>query len=474
MQQLNSNRESVVGPVGVYLAGSVLTTLLSLLTWPVYTRFMTPSEFGPLAIMISIATLFASIVDIGVQYPIIREARDGKVEPALAIGVVCVSIALGFMVLLFPVILNWYRETLLPRSFRLPPDLVWLVVLGTGLGMFASPAQGYLRAKDRPLQYVALSLFPAIAGITAGLTVLYNTRNGLLAVGAGLFGRGCLQTLLGMRVSLKAAPLNQLRRLTKYSVKRFFAISLPYVPHMFFSQLMWVIPRWSLGIMSTSADVSFYSLASILLRPVNMLFSATNRAWPPEVVKLDSPQSAASLHRQASVLTMVVTAIGSIAITVPEGVYETVLGSGWSGARSYVPYMVIAAISVGLYTFPGAVFLAEDKTGYAPRVSGVAMIITVVGSLILGKLFGGTGIGAALALGGLAYIGMGSYWAHKIGVLEHSFQQTVPNRSILIGLLVLILVALARMVSEGLGVSTGLGAGGGLMLAAVVKWRSRY
>lgn len=449
-----------------------MSTLLTFLTWPIYTRFMSPGEFGPLAIMMSIATFYSTLLDTVVQYPIIWEEGKGKVRSALAFAMLLAMAALILMIIIFPVTMNRYQDLWLPEAFRLAPHLVWLVFLGTGLSMLVSPAQGYLRAKSRPLPYVTLSLLPVLAGIIVGLAVLYNSRSGILAVGAGLLGRGCLQALLGVGVGMSVLPLYHLRQLSEYPAKRFLAISLPYIPHMIFSQLMWNFPRWTIGVLGSPADVSFYSLANTLLRPVGMFFTAANKAWAPEIIKVDVPQRAASLRRQASMLAMIVAITGIIAVILPEGVYEAVLGSGWGGAKAYIPYMVVAVMGVGLYMFPAAVFLAEGKTHYAPFVSGLAMVVTVVLSIILGKVIGGFGVVGALSVGGLVYIASACYWVRKINIVNPWLQQTVPESAILYSLLVLAVVSSVQIFNGAFGAVTGLAGVALLLVTGVAIWRS--
>lgn len=449
--RLLSLGRTTTGAMSIYLVGSVLANAISVLIWPIYGRFIEPVAYAPVAIFISITGVYASIINAGVQYPIILEVTTGKLKQALQRGVVWTMSALIALLVASLMFMNFYiRGGFGTEVYSLSSLVYWFLVVGSSLAMIGSPVLGYLRANKQPYVYSAVTLIPALLGGAVGVAIVLVKRNGILAVASATMVTGMWTAFLSVWVLKKVALLSPVDSsgTTHYSWKSFLSVSLPYIPHISFSQLMWNTPRWLLGLLDLAAEVSFYSMANSIARPLSLIFNSLNLTWAPEVVRVADFKGSQKMGSYASLFCLFAGGLSCFLAVLPGSFYTLLLGDSWSGVKTFIPAVVINILCLGFYIFPAAVLLKLRKTNYAPRVSGVGLLSSTLLCWVLGRQFGPIGVAWGLTVSSIVYLVTGCFWAlREAKTQSRMLTHLIPVRAMSVSIVGLVVTALSSQMT---------------------------
>jgi O-antigen/teichoic acid export membrane protein len=476
--RLLSLGRTTTGAMSIYLVGSVLASAISLLTWPVYGRFIEPVAYAPVAILTSIMGVYVSMINAGVQYPIILEVTTGKLKQALRRGVVWTMSASAILLVASFIFTNLYSTSgVETKIYSLPYVVYWFLVAGSSLAMIRSPVLGYLRATKQPYRYTVVTLSPALLGGAVGVATVLAKGNGILAVSSATMVNGALTALLSVWALKKAVLLTTVDSpgTTRYTWKSFLSVSVPYIPHMSFSQLMWNTPRWLLGLLNLAAEVSFFSMANSMARPLSLILDSLNLTWAPEVVRVADPKTSQRVGSYASLFSLFTGGISCFLTVLPTGFYTLLLGDSWSGVRGFIPSVVINIVCLGFYIFPAAVLLKLKKTDYAPRVSGVGLFSTALLCWVLGRQFGPIGVAWGLTVSSVAYLASGCFWAlREARAQDRMLTHLIPVRAMSVSIAGLVVTALSFEMTTDTGSAVFGGLIGLFLVAAsLLGWNSQ-
>lgn len=451
--RLSELSQTASGSISIYFIGSLIGNAISIISWPIYGRFIKPVEYAPIAILTSVSGLYVSIVCAGVQYPIISEAITDKLGKAVRIGIVwtLLTALIAIIMALFAYIyLYIIRIDYKMSLFYLPQCVYWLLIGGTVLPLITNPVMGFLRATKKPYLYVLISSSPAIIGGLIGIATVLLSKNGALAIGISSFMNGALSLFMCLFMMKGYFLLSgNLSESEDYSWKDFLSISIPYIPHMSFSQLMWNIPRWLLALYNRASDVSFFSMANSILRPISIIFNSLNLAWSPEVIEIKESCDAEKLGNSASKFCFLVGGISCIVVALPPETYALLLGSSWSGIKTFVPCVIINILCMGYYSFPAAIFLKLKRTDFAPKVSLMGLLITAFASVLLGMRLGSIGVAWGLSLGSIVYLIDGCHRAYvQSKIHDKILINLIPIMAIILVLSGNIFIALLYSISS--------------------------
>jgi O-antigen/teichoic acid export membrane protein len=392
-----------LGNAAVYSVANAVPRLLTFLFLPIYTRALSPAEYGRLSLILIIAVaasyLFASGLDVAIMRIYFRvgdQAARRRFVHSLWLAGLAVS-GIGTATLLFAAsIFIGSHGTVRFQDLALGLAGATVLVAGTTI------PQSILRAEQRRSAYLQLSLVNA--GLTSALTLF-------LVVGLRLGTTGWLTAILIANAAtlIFASLLVGWRPpvpFDKASVKRAFGMGIPLIPHALAQWSLLLADRGVLaGIVSTT-QLGLYSLAAamstpalILVQSINQGF-ATSYADPARLVgDEDSIGETTTLH---SILvfwvSLVVALLGPCAIGL-------LTAPAFRSAGPLVPWLALGYLFLGLYYIPMSglsLGLGNTRLIWVFGVAAAAINLGLV--LFLVPSYGLTGAAIASAVGYLALL----------------------------------------------------------------------
>src|SRR3954454_4574308 len=381
-----------------YTAASIFSKLIAVALLPLYTRYLTPADYGAAEVMFAAVVSASILIRLGLIEALLRFYYQDDEDPA---RVVSTSFSTMFWVstvaaLLAPPFAGPTSEALRPHP---APDLARISIGGLWVLTMFEFLLTLFRLEERARAYFATTMLSVLAAI--GLTVV-------LVVGQGEGARGLL---LGSYASGAVFVIGLIclhrRRLSLWIdralLRRLMRFGLPTMPAELSLYLLNFVDRIIIVRTLGLAEPGLYSLAVKFAQGVNVLVRGFQLAWPPLAYSIRDDDEARRAY--AAVVTYFVTGCAFVvtgmwllsrwiarALAAPKffDSYEAV-GLVATGVTLYAIYMVLVVIlgRTGRteFTFPAsAAALAANSAlnlALVPPLGIVGAGIALVASYIV-------------------------------------------------------------------------------------------
>jgi O-antigen/teichoic acid export membrane protein len=375
-----------------YTAASVLSKLIAVALLPLYTRYLSPADYGAAEVMFAAVVSVSIVVRFGMLEALLRFYYKDDEDPARVVStsfaaLFWLSTAAALIALPFA---GPISEALLKES---APSLARISIGGLWVLTMFEYLLTLFRLEERARAYFTTTLLSVLAAI--GLTVI-------LVVGQGEGARGLL---LGSYASGAAFVLGlivvQRKRLSLWIdgplLRRMTRFGLPTMPAELSLYLLNFVDRIVIVRSAGLAEAGLYSLAVKFAQGVNVLVRGFQLAWPPLAYSIREDGEARRVY--AAIVTWFVAGCAFVvagmwlfsrwivrALAAPEffGSYEAI-GLIATGVALYALYMVLVVI-LG----------RTGRTEFNFPATIAALIANLVLNLVLVPPLGIVGAGLAL------------------------------------------------------------------------------
>jgi O-antigen/teichoic acid export membrane protein len=334
-----------------YTAASIVSKLIAVVLLPLYTRYLTPADYGAAEVMFASIVSVSIIVRLGTIEALLRFYYKDDEDPA---QVVATSFAALFWVataaalILLP-FAQPISEALLDES---APDLARIAIGGLWVSTMFEYLLTLFRLEERARAFFITTLLSVLSAIT--LTVI-------LVVGAGEGARGLLlgSYLSGAVFVLGLIWVHRRRLSLRFELpllRRLMRFGLPTMPAELSLYLLNFVDRIILVRSAGLAEAGLYSLAVKFAQGVNVLVRGFQLAWPPLAYSIRDDGEARRTY--AVVVTLFAAGCAFVvsgmwllsrwivrALAAPEffGSYKAI-GLVATGVTLYALYMVLVVI----------------------------------------------------------------------------------------------------------------------------------
>jgi O-antigen/teichoic acid export membrane protein len=383
----------LVASSAAYQAASLLSAALGVITLPLYTRQLSPSDYGYAETLLTFVIFGSILLRFGVGEAFVRFWFDDEDELRRAalvrasVGFVGITstIAAGIGV----VFAGPLRELLL--GTRDAPLMAYGLL---GLWAFTNLELGYalLRVEERRREYVIVGVCNVL--LTVGLTVV-------LVVGLDQGARGYVAgnyvattaVLVALWASFGARALPALpRRLAP--LLRFGAPTVPADATVF---LLNVVDRAYLLRAQSAAAAGLYAVAVKLSTAVIVLVRGFQAAWPPLAYSVADDAEAKRLYAFVTTVYVLITGVGVAAITLlGRWLVRLLADPQYFEAHEALPWL---ALGWALYGLNLVFITVAGRAKVTTRNFPAALAGVAVNALVLVALVDPLGIaGAGIAL----------------------------------------------------------------------------
>jgi O-antigen/teichoic acid export membrane protein len=370
--------KSLMAQSATYGLGDVLTKAVAFLLIPVYTRFLSPADYGIVGLASSITAVLGILYPLGLQSAALRfyyDARD-EVSRRELLGTLAVVVLLFGAVLTLALAATPLGPALFGATIRDIPFRPYVTTL-LWTALFANAAVIPLvifRVREQPRRYVA-----------------YTTGGFLLSTAAILYfvvarRAGALGNLQGAMIAAGVMALAYLLATVRHARLTFrwhwftagLAYGLPLVPHLLAHWALTLSDRSILNQLVSLDQVGIYTLGYQVSIVLALVSQALNTAWLPFFYRLASQDNARP--RLSRFFTyylgiMVFTALG-LALLGGDAI-RIIASPEYHEAARLVPVITLACLAQAFY-YPAAFALFyQRKTQYLPLLTGFAAALNI-------------------------------------------------------------------------------------------------
>lgn len=382
----------------IYSIGEVLVKASGFFLIPVYTRFLTPVDFGIvgyLQVYLQILTVIVAFGFHGAQTRYFYEnTADKQAVGRFAFTINLIPIGFALIVVLPLTILGFfYNWTIGFENIPFSPFMIltlWTVVLQ----VLANNAVSWFRARQK---FVAASVLQATRFLSiTGFTLLLILGFDLGALGrvAGMF----VGLFIFIVVSFSSYARHFVWRPSKDALLYAAAFGSPIVIHLLAGTVHNAIDRIILEGFVSLEELGIYTLAFTIGNTLNMFIMAFNQAYQPIYFQLMSSQQKDKELQVISVFKvwlLLITVIASFGIIFGAPFLRVFAGPRFVATIGVFPWIILAVFMGGFYFFFSTPIFYYKKTKYLPLITGLSAVINIGLNLLFIPLWGI--IGAAFA-----------------------------------------------------------------------------
>ncbi len=376
---------------GLYLVGQILQKGVSFLLLPLWTYYLTPSDYGIMGTLTAYSNVLNILLMFGIYGAVTRYYFDFKQDHEaqrryvssnfLFMAVVPGTILTILIVFGRPL---WLHMT----SGKIPfqPLVVLMLITVYGGLLYRLPYTLY-QAQQKAWKCVTLDLAGFFLSIGISLLLVVAWKEGIYGMMLG----GCVaQTLTTLIITGLLLKEWFVPRLEWRDISNTLAFGLPIVPHLLSGWVLGFVGRIMLERMVPLEEVGRYTLAYNLGMVLLIMITSINQAYQPHYFNLmtSSPNPQPKILR---ILSFYIAGIG----------FVTLVGSLFAGelvqlltppryheSARYVPPILLGYFMVGLYYFVSSPIFFHKKTFLLPFITGTAAVLNIILNYLLIPKFG--------------------------------------------------------------------------------------
>lgn len=373
----------------IYGSGTVLLRVINLLLLPLYTYYLTPEEYGIVAIGASLTALLSIIMPLSLYSAIVPFffKIDSSVNRRKMMGNIWFGmLASGFLISLVLQIFGHKLFTIVfPQLLFVPYGQIsiWTAFFT----IFSFLPLGIWQAEEKPTKYIfwtTLTLF-----LTVGFTILFVVIFRLGAIG---YLSGTLAANLIVAIPFTVITLKNIDLKINFSdLKEAAIFSLPLLPHGLSNWVLAVSDRAILQFYVSVSALGIYSLGYTFGMIQIFVGTSITQAWIPFLFKRVAEEGKASESRISRMITYFVFFYSFLAVGLSFFSREIVYlltNQSFHSAADIVPIIVMSYLWNGLYIIPLNFLMLKSKTVLIPLVTVPAALINIGINISLVPYFG--------------------------------------------------------------------------------------
>lgn len=391
---LNSSTKHLTKETSVYGAGALINQLIPFLLLPILTRYLSPQEYGIIAIFIVSTSIAVNFVGLNLSAAIQRLYVDYPKEEickyiGTAVFIVCV-ISITFWGLSFG------SKSVISQLTNIPPFWIPAIIFVAFFQVIISILQVIWRMERRPKSFVSFQVLLTITnlGISILLVVwlLWHWQGRLL----GIIISTTLYGTLGLFILYRKGYLKF--HFNSYHAKAMLLFSLPLIPHTLSTWVMNASDRLFIANMVDAGAVGLYSVGYALGQIIQLLQHAFSQAWVPYLFQeLKKEQEGIKIQIVKFIYFhhIAITILALFLHFVTPYILNILVGKNFQGASQFVFWVAAAYAVNGMYRMVIPFLNYAHKTHLVPIGSTIAAVANLLLNYFLIILNGP--IGAAQA-----------------------------------------------------------------------------
>lgn len=371
----------------IFAIGNLGVKLISLLLLPLYTFYLSPSQFGTVDIITITVSLFIPVFTLSIINSILRFVMDKNYDKQSVLINSLIVASIGFFILLlaFPLVsmVSPIKEyTLFFYS------ILFIQIFNSLLAQFVR-ANGFIK------------LF-AINGIITALVLLLSNLIFIAFLEMSIYGYFISFILayfissiflifygnIIYEINFKKVDIPLLREMLFFSI--------PLIPNTLMWWLMGVSDRYLVTYYLGLSAAGLYAVAVKIPSILNIVNTIFFQAWQMSAIEeADSKDKSAFYTKVFNVFSILMLALTSLILVFLKPVMSVIVSDVFYESWKYIPFLLLGVVFSSFSGFLGTNYIAAKKTGGVFKTSLIGGLINIILNIILIPLLGING--AALA-----------------------------------------------------------------------------
>jgi O-antigen/teichoic acid export membrane protein len=385
----------VAGRVGrqsiAYTLAAAVGPITGILLLPVYTRYLTPSDYGLIALFEVLSLVLSAVFSLGMPAMIPFYYVDVPDAAARRRGVGSVVVAITILNVILALVLSLAGQPLVALLLPTVPFWPYVPILAATaiFDPYWTAIGAILQIQERAFTFSAWSITRLVVAIV--MKVIF-----VVVLLQGVYGFLVSNLITSLVTAAIVAPMLWREMdiaLDAAEIRRAFVLGGPTVPNNLFTYGFRVLDRVLMERFVDRGQIGLYFLALKLGDLIKLCADVFLNAWRPVFFK----EAGEPWFRAVTAPTVIrLVSVGVIGVCVAIALFSreiiTLLAApAYVGAARFVPLIVGAMALKAIYSFPYLAVWYRKRTGWLPVLTVVTMGFSIAANLILIPRLGAMG-----------------------------------------------------------------------------------
>ena len=407
----------------IYGLGTVIARLVSFLLLPLYTRYLTPSDYGVLETIDVSTAIIGIVVTIGIarslsRFYYVSKSQDDRDRVLITTYLTYMSLAILSAPFLFLTITPISNLLFSNEQFGYYFKISFLSLL---LGGLIDIGLMYLRLIKKPHIFISISLTRLVFLIALNVFFIVYLKMGIV---------GILYSTLIVRFLFAVVMTSAIWYRIKFgfsfaTCREILRFSLPTVPSSLGSTVVKQSDKYFVLYFMSLSDMGIYSLSLKFGNTIHQLLTSPfNLAYIPRRFEIMNQPDAAQIYRKVfSYYLYFLIFVGlSISILIPE-IMSFMVTPEFMKAADIIPLVVLSMIIFGTHYHLDFGILYSKKTEYLAYTNIVCAFLQVTLNILLIPPYGIHGA-VWSSIASLSIQAIILYWlSHRFFVIRYEFRR---------------------------------------------------
>lgn len=380
--------------------GTILSDAIGFFLLPVYTRYLTPVDYGILSITSVLGSILAIFLIFGQGGAIGRFYYDYHHDSTKLrdyLSTVCLSVGLiSFAICVILCLLGDSFFSIFISDVPFNPYII-LVIWSTVLGIPLKFALTLLQVKEKAYIYSTINVVKFLISTILIIFFVVVLREGALGSLKGQFVCSIIFSFTALSYLKKDITI-------KFDLNKFketFYYGMPLIPHMLSGWITSFIDRLFLNWYCTLSIVGLYSLGYQIGSIMSLVTTAINFAWVPFFMSKATNEGEKAKPIFSVLTTYYMALIVFIGISIAlfaKDVIHLMTVPAYYGASQVVPFVVLSYVLNGMYYMVVNQILFLKKTKYLATATFLGALVNIGLNFLLIPEYEMIGAAAATAI----------------------------------------------------------------------------
>jgi O-antigen/teichoic acid export membrane protein len=367
-----------------YLSATFFLKALGFISVPIYTRLMTPDDYGILAVFASAVTIITVFMGLNLRGGIKRYyfEKNDDFDRALGSNLIFITI---FDLFLFG-FLYLYRD-LIASFFAIDGRLFFYASLISLLYVPFNIYLTYLQGIKNSKKYSFITISKQVLILITSITIMIYLDNKIYM--GKIYSQIIFAGFLFIYVFYELTKISKFNLSKKY-IKYTLAFGIPLIPHALSNFILSHFDRIIINQLTGSLDTGLYSFAYNVGMIMNVVVMASIKAWQPIFYEEFADNNLDKINRMAYNYSKYIyfSAIGLILFS--KELVMILAEKSYYAALNLVPVIVLGYVCVFLYTLFFQYASYRKRTGLISLNTFIAGFVNIGLNYWLIPIFGYT------------------------------------------------------------------------------------
>lgn len=364
----------------IFTIGNIGSSLISFILIPLFTNYLTTSEYGKIDFITMLISLLIPIITLNFIEALIRFGVDKEYKSEEVISTIIFSI-IPIYIGLLTISLILIKVGIISNSILMYLGIFFVVSLYQFL-------QQYTRVMEKLIIYVTSDILYTVTFSVLNIIFIAKLRTGII----GYFTSYILAYLVASVFLVFRAKIYKDVKIELYNkeyLKEFVKYSTPLIPNNLSWWIVNASDRFLIKIFSGYSNLGIYSIANKIPQILNTFYGLFFKAWQISSIKELGKEDTEKFYEQ--IFKYISKAMFTVGICILAGInliFLIMIGDEFKEAINYVPILVLAIIFFTLASFLGSIYTAYKKSKNILKSTIMSAVINIAVNIIFMPFLG--------------------------------------------------------------------------------------